>query len=36
MIFRGSVYCNPAELDRSKRLPLRAKLAGGLSLVLWR
>lgn len=35
LIFRRSVYCNPAELDREPRLPLRAKLAGGISLILW-
>lgn len=35
LIFRRSVYCNAAELDREPRLPLRAKLAGGISLILW-
>ncbi len=35
LVFRPGVYCNAAELDRLPRLPLRAKLAGGLSIVLW-
>lgn len=35
LVFRRSVYCTPADLDRAPRLPLRAKLAGGISLVLW-
>ena len=35
LIFRRSVYCNAAKLDREPRLPLRAKLAGGISLSLW-
>jgi len=35
LIFRPSVYCGAAELDREPKLPLRAKLAGGISLVLW-
>ncbi len=35
MIFRGSVYRNPAELDRLSKLPMRAKAAGGLSMILW-
>jgi hypothetical protein len=35
MVFRRRVYCSAAELDRDSRLPLRAKLAGGISLVLW-
>jgi uncharacterized protein DUF6644 len=33
-VFRRSVYRNP-ELDRSPRLPARAKLAASLSLILW-
>lgn len=35
LAFRGSVYTKTAELDRTKTLPTRAKLAGGLSLLLW-
>lgn len=35
MIFRRGVYCSAAELDREPKLPLRAKLAGGISLILW-
>jgi hypothetical protein len=35
VVFRGSVYNNTAELDGAKRLPARAKLAAGLSLVIW-
>jgi hypothetical protein len=35
LIFRRSVYLNPMELDREPKLPLRAKLAGGISLILW-
>jgi hypothetical protein len=35
LIFRPTVYCHPADLDRTLQLPLRAKLAGGISLVLW-
>jgi hypothetical protein len=35
LIFRRSVYLNSAELDRSPRIPGRARLAGGLSLLLW-
>ena len=35
LFFRRSVYCNAAELDRQPTLPLRAKLAGGISLILW-
>jgi hypothetical protein len=35
LIFRPIVYCRPADLDRTPQLPLRAKLAGGISLVLW-
>jgi hypothetical protein len=34
-VFRRSVYRNTAELDRSKELPGKAKLAACLSLVLW-
>jgi len=35
MVFRGSVYNQAAEIDRSPRIPGRAMLAGGLSLLLW-
>ena len=35
IIFRGIVYNKTAELDAAPRIPARAKLAGGLSLVLW-
>lgn len=34
-IFRRSVYNHAAELDRAPVPPLRAKLAGGISLALW-
>ncbi len=35
LVFRGSVYQKAAEFDRGGRIPGRAKLAAGLSLVLW-
>jgi hypothetical protein len=35
IIFRPLVYNNPAELDKSRAIPGRAKLAGALSLFLW-
>lgn len=35
LMFRGSVYNKAAELDAAPALPTRAKIAGGLSLVLW-
>ncbi len=35
LIFRQGVYNNAAELDRAPQIPGRAKLAGGLSLLLW-
>jgi len=35
LIFRGSVYNKAAEFDPVKRMPGRAKLAAGLSLLLW-
>ena len=35
MIFRSSVYANPATLDRAAKIPGRAKLAAILSLLLW-
>lgn len=34
-IFRGSVYNRAAALDASPATPGRAKLAGGLSVILW-
>jgi hypothetical protein len=35
LVFRGSVYNNAAELDASAEPPMRARLAAGLSLLLW-
>ena len=35
LVFRSSVYGNTAELDKSPRIPGRAKLAAALSLILW-
>jgi hypothetical protein len=35
LVFRKSVYGDPAELDRAPELPARAKLAAALSLFLW-
>jgi uncharacterized membrane protein len=35
MVFRGSVYNRAAEIDRAPQIPGRAKLAAGLSLLLW-
>jgi hypothetical protein len=35
LVFRRSVYFGAAEIDRLAKLPLRARLAGGLSLALW-
>jgi hypothetical protein len=35
IVFRKSVYNNPAELDRTTLAPMRAKVAGTLSLILW-
>jgi hypothetical protein len=35
LVFRRSVYGDPAELDRAPELPARAKVAAGLSLFLW-
>jgi hypothetical protein len=35
MIFRGSVYNKATELDRAATVPGQAKLAAGLSLLLW-
>jgi hypothetical protein len=34
-MFRGSVYNNAAELDAAPQVPVRAKLAAVLSLLLW-
>lgn len=34
-VFRGSVYRQAAKFDEAGRIPGRAKLAAGLSLVLW-
>lgn len=34
-IFRRSVYFNTVEIDRARQIPPRAKLAAGLSLLLW-
>jgi len=35
LIFRKSVYSNPGELERTRFVPVRAKLAASLSLLLW-
>jgi uncharacterized membrane protein len=35
LIFRPRVYNNTAAIDKEPKLPTRAKLAGGLSLLLW-
>src|ERR1019366_9182693 len=35
LVFRGSVYNKAAEFDRDGRVPGSAKLAAGLSLLLW-
>jgi hypothetical protein len=35
LVFRRSVYGNPAGLDGATALPARAKLAAALSLLLW-
>jgi hypothetical protein len=35
LVFRRSVYNRAAELDHAPRMPGRAKLAGGISLLLW-
>lgn len=34
-IFRRSVYFNTMEIDRAPQIPPRAKVAAGLSLLLW-
>jgi hypothetical protein len=35
LVFSGSVYARTNEIDRTPRVPARAKLAAALSLVLW-
>ena len=35
LVFRGSVYNEPAKLDEPVGAPLRAKIAAGISLFLW-
>jgi hypothetical protein len=35
LIFRKSVYDDPTQLDRAKVVPVQAKLAAALSLILW-
>ena len=35
LVFRGSVYNEPAKLDGPTGAPMRAKLAAGISLFLW-
>jgi hypothetical protein len=35
LLFRPGVYNRTAELDRAAEVPLRAKVAAGLSLALW-
>jgi hypothetical protein len=35
LAFRRNVYYGAAEIDRLPRLPMRAKLAGAVSLALW-
>jgi len=35
LIFRQSVYANPAKLDEAPSMPANAKLAAALSLILW-
>ncbi len=35
LVFRRSVYANPAALDRAPSIPGNAKLAAALQLVLW-
>jgi uncharacterized membrane protein len=35
LVFRRSVYANTEEIDRAPKIPGRAKLAAGLSLLLW-
>jgi hypothetical protein len=33
--FRKSVYANTAELDKASEIPLKAKIAAALSVILW-
>ena|SRR5579864_2213852 len=35
LVFRRSVYRSVVEFDQAGRIPVRAKLAAGLSLILW-
>jgi hypothetical protein len=35
LVFRGTVYNNPAALEGVRRMPGKAKLAAALSLLLW-
>ena len=35
LVFRRSVYADPAALDRAPKVPGSAKVAAALSLVLW-
>jgi len=35
LYFRGSVYKHPIDLDLEPAMPVKAKIAGGISLVLW-
>ena len=35
LVFRRSVYRNPAALDAAPQIPAQAKLAASLSLILW-
>jgi hypothetical protein len=35
LVFRGSVYNQPAKLDGPSGSPVRAKIAAGISLFLW-
>jgi hypothetical protein len=35
LVFRSTIYNNPAELDKLPAVPGRAKLAAALSLLLW-
>jgi hypothetical protein len=35
LVFRASVYEKAAEFDRTSRIPMEAKVAAALSLILW-
>jgi hypothetical protein len=35
LVFRRSIYANPAALDRARMIPRNAKVAAALSLLLW-